>query len=167
MAVYSTPTACAPPDQSESAQRGLLSTCALVECLAGLALVLAPGPTTAQLLGKPQGSVVTRLAGVALLALGIVCWDGRTDPGRAVRSGAFRLILAYNTGAGFVLALLGATGNARGPGVWAASVLHLSLAGALARAFGLVPQVAALRIRRPGRRTASPPVPPAPVSGWA
>ncbi len=144
-----------------------MRTCALVEGLAGLALVLAPGPASAQLLGKPQGSAVTRLAGVALLALGIVAWDGSTDPGRAVRSGAFQVILAYNAGAGCVLALLGATGNARGRGVWAGSVLHLSLAGALARAFGLVPQVGALRIRRPGRRTVSPPVPQAPVSGGA
>jgi hypothetical protein len=99
--------------------------------MAGPAFVLAPGATINLLLGaKPDrsGLMIGRLAGVALLALGIACWGARADQDSAARTGTLRAITLYNAGAGLLLVGLAATGRARGPVVWSAAVLHLGLA---------------------------------------
>jgi len=118
-----------------SVQRPLLTICAVVEGLAGLAFILAPGRSSALLLGRPAGpetSMIGRVTGVALAALGVSCWGAIADNGGAARSGTLRAITLYNAGAGLCLVLFGATGKARGPVVWGAGVLHLGLAGAFA-----------------------------------
>ena len=111
----------------------LLTIAAVVELLAGLALLVAPGPAASLLLGaalETVGVMVGRVAGVALLALGVACWGGRTDAGGAARSGTLRAITLYNAGAGLLLVGFAATGEARGAVVWTAGVLHLVLAAA-------------------------------------
>jgi hypothetical protein len=116
-------------------QRQLLTIATVVECLAGLAFLLAPGATVALLLGvQPDrvGLMVARVAAVALVALGIACWGARMDPGGEARTGTLRAITFYNAGAGLLLVVFGATGMASGSLVWGAALLHLGLAAGFA-----------------------------------
>ena len=128
-------------------QRQLLTIAALAESLAGVALVVAPHAGVTLLLGADPGAVgsmVGRIVGVALLALGIACWGARADPGGAARTGTLRAITAYNAGAGLLLIAFGATGKAYGVVVWIAGVLHLALAvGLAASLWVLVPTATA------------------------
>src|SRR5215203_36602 len=96
------------PVWTRSVQRPLLTLCAVVEGVAGLAFILAPGRTSALLLGRspePVGSMVGRVTGWALAALGICCWGARTDSGGSARAGAIKAITTYNAGAGIILTL--------------------------------------------------------------
>jgi hypothetical protein len=108
----------------------LLLIAAVVECLAGLALALAPGATAAALLGKEPDSVglmIGRVTGVALLSLGIACLGARTDAGGDARSSTLWAITFYNFGAGILLLMFAATGKAGGLVIWGAALLHLGL----------------------------------------
>jgi hypothetical protein len=112
-------------------QRMLLRIAAVVEILAGLVLILLPGPTIRLLLGAPPdvvGLMVGRIAGVALLALGVACWGARSDAGGAARVGTVGAITLYNLGVGGLLVLFALTGEASGLGVWSAGLFHLVLA---------------------------------------
>jgi hypothetical protein len=112
-------------------QRQLLTVSAALECLAGLALMLAPGEAMKVLLGtEPDaaGLMLGPVAGVALAALGICCFWARTDTDGKAYSGTLRGITFYNAGVGLFLVYLAAIGRARGIVVWGAGALHLSLA---------------------------------------
>jgi hypothetical protein len=109
----------------------LLATTAAVEVATGIALILMPGNAAALLLAQPldaTGIAVARLAGIALLSLGLTCWLGRG--GFAAAAG----MLAYNGLATAYLALLGLTGAASGPLLWPAVILHAVLSVLLLRA---------------------------------
>jgi hypothetical protein len=55
--------------------------------------------------GTPAGVTVSRVAGVALLAIGVACWLAREDTaGRAVR-GLIAAMLLYNVGVVAILVL--------------------------------------------------------------
>jgi hypothetical protein len=112
-------------------QRLLLAIAAVVEILAGLGLILVPDATMQFLFGgRPEGvgMMMGRVAGVALLALGVACWGARGDSGGEARVGTVRAITLYNAGAGALLVLFAVTGQAGGLGVWSAALLHLALA---------------------------------------
>jgi hypothetical protein len=112
-------------------QRRLLTIATVAEGLAGLGLIVAPDPTVRLLLGAEPAvvaSMIGRIAGVALLALGIACWGARADSGSAARAGTLRAITVYNAGSGLLLIAFGATGLAHGPAVWIVGLLHLALA---------------------------------------
>ena len=112
-------------------QRQLLTIATLAECLAGVALMVTPDAGVTLLLGAEPGAVgsmVGRIAGVALLALGIACWGARADSGGAAQRGTLRAITIYNAGAGLLLIAFVATGKAYGVAVWIAGILHLALA---------------------------------------
>jgi len=118
----------------------LLTVAGVLECLVGLALVLSPRITTALLLGAEPDSVgvmIGRVAGAALLSLGIACWGARADAGGAARIGTLRAITLYNAGAGLLLVVFAATGKAGGPVVWIAGVFHLGFAAAFAASLSL------------------------------
>ena len=86
-------------------QGRLLAVAGVRECLVGLAFLLSPGITTALLLGAQSDSVglmIGRVAGVALLSLGIACLGARADAGGAARMGTLRAITLYNAGAGLL-----------------------------------------------------------------
>ena len=124
-------------------QRQLLTIATLAECLAGLALMVTPDAGVTLLLGAEpgaEGSMVGRIAGVALLALGIACWGARADSAGAAQTGTLRAITIYNAGAGLLLIAFVATGKASGVAVWIAGMLHLALAaGFAASLWPLVP----------------------------
>ncbi len=106
----------------------LLTITAIVESATGLGLLVTPGVLSRLLLGAtldaPAALTVARVAGAALLTLGVACWGSRHH-GRAL-VGA---LLFYNVAATAVLAH-GAFGLAlSGLGLWPAIGLHTALAG--------------------------------------
>jgi len=100
---------------------------AVGETLTGLALVLVPSIVGRLLLGVPLVGVASpaaRVAGIALIGLGVACWPGPPRIGMLIYSASVTLYLAY-------LGLLGGLGGVL---LWPAVVLHLMLAALLARA---------------------------------
>lgn len=115
-------------------QTRLLTIAAVVECIVGLALVVLPGRIIALLLGvepNVQGEMIGRLTGVALVAVGAACGGAAADTGGAAQSATIAAITLYNAGAGALLLLYAATGNAVGPVVWAVGALHVAFAAVL------------------------------------
>ena len=99
---------------------------AMVEILTGLALVLAPTLVGSALLGQDLvglAVVVGRVAGIALVALGVACWPGPPLLGMVI----------YGAGVAFYLALVGFSGGMTGPALWPAVGLHVILTILLAR----------------------------------
>ena len=108
----------------------LLAVAAVGEAVMGLALLAYPSIVVRLFLGAEMGAagiVVGRLAGIALIALGIACWPG----GGASR--ALCGILTYNALATAYLAGLAVRGEWAGPLLWPAVGLHALLTILLAR----------------------------------
>ena len=107
--------------------KGALAFAAISEAATGLALLIAPSPVGQLLLGGQLSGVATpvaRVAGIALIALGIAYWPGWPPlPGMLIYSGAVTLYLAY----------LGFAGGLGGVLLWPAVVLHLILTALLMR----------------------------------
>jgi hypothetical protein len=115
-------------------QARLVTVAAVIEGLAGAALILFPGPAIAVLLDAELGSaglMIARIAGVALLALGVACVGAAREIAGHARTWTVMAITLYNAGAGLLLIAFAARGMADGPVVWVAGVFHLGLALAL------------------------------------
>ena len=100
-----------------------LSVTAAIEAGAGLGLIALPDAVVKLLLGADiAGAAIPlgRVAGVALLALGLAAWLSRGQAASAVTSG----MLLYNCGVAAVLAMAGASGVL----LWPAVALHAAMA---------------------------------------
>ena len=103
-----------------------------IEALTGVALIAAPVVVGRLLLGVElpgSGIAVARVAGFALLALGVGCWPG----GDAATGQSIRALFIYNLLAGIFLGYLRVGGGFSGYLLWPASVLHVILALLLVR----------------------------------
>ena len=112
----------------------ILSFASLVEVGTGLALIIAPRLVVGLLLGAElaaESVPLGRVAGVALLALGLACWPGRQQVDSA--SPALRGMLTYNVLLALYLAYLGTAGHQGGVLLWPAVVLHAVVALLLIR----------------------------------
>jgi hypothetical protein len=105
---------------------------AATEAATGLALLLSPSLVATLLLGAsldaPAALAVSRVAGAALLALGVACWLARND-GKS--RGAVALVTAmslYNVTTVSILAYAGISAGLSGIGLWPAVLLHMALA---------------------------------------
>ncbi len=99
---------------------------AVGEALTGVALLVVPSLVGRLLLGEELSGVaipVARVAGIALIGLGVACWPGPPRVGMLIYSAAVTLFLAY----------VGLTGTG-GLLLWPAVVLHAILIGLLTRA---------------------------------
>lgn len=98
----------------------------------GLLLLVSPSVPLALLLGVDQAStevvVTARIAGAALLALGLACWPGRNDHNCPARKGLLLGILLYDVAAAGVLAYAGWFLGLAGIALWPAVGLHFALA---------------------------------------
>jgi hypothetical protein len=119
----------------------LLALAAALEAFTGLALMIAPALVTRWLLGADLpgvGPAVGRVAGIALLALGLACWPW---PG-SISPRAFLPLLTYNPLVTLYLLYLGSGGEWVGVLLWPALALHavltLLLAGTWWRMFARV-----------------------------
>ena len=107
----------------------VLAFSALVEVGTGLVLLFDPAFVIALLLGANASGVGIPLGrgfGIALLALGVAAWPGRsrTDGGLP----AFRAMLLYNALIASYLAYLGAVVHVGGVLLWPAVGLHAVVA---------------------------------------
>ena len=99
---------------------------AVAETLTGLALVMTPSLVGWLLLGQELAGVaatVARVAGIALIGLGVACWPGPPIAG----------MLFYSASVAFYLGFLGVAGGASGMLLWPAVAVHVVLTALLAR----------------------------------
>jgi hypothetical protein len=109
--------------------RKVLAVAAVVEIATGLAMLIVPSLVGLLLLGQEVVGVaipVARVAGIALIALGVACWPGTPLGG----------MLTYGVAVAAYLAYCGVTGTMTGVMLWPAVVLHSVLALLLAIAWG-------------------------------
>src|SRR3972149_1801250 len=112
--------------------RVLLIMTALLETVTGVALLTSPSVPASLLLGasldSTPGLTVARVAGAALLSLGLACWlardDGQGQAGRAVVTA----MLVYNVAVAAVLAHASLGLSVTGALLWPAVGLHTALA---------------------------------------
>jgi len=100
---------------------------AVGEAATGLALLLVPSLVGQLLLGTELTGIavtVARVAGIALIGLGLACWPGKALIGMLTYSAAVTLYLAY----------IGFAGGSSGMLLWPAVVVHAILTALLTRA---------------------------------
>jgi len=112
--------------------RSLLTIVAAAETAVGLALLAIPSWVASLLLGSTLDSAVAttvaRVAGCALLALGIACWWARADAQSRAARGMVSAMLVYNAGVCVVLLYAALAAGLSGLGLWPTAILHAGLA---------------------------------------
>ena len=104
---------------------------AIIEAATGLALITVPAIVVRLLLGAEiSGASIPlgRVAGAALLALGVACWLARDDTQSRAARGLVVAMLIYNFVATAVLAFAGIGLGLHGVALWPAVVLHAAMA---------------------------------------
>ena len=117
--------------KNTSAMNYLLKFTAVIEVIAGLALLAVPAAVVRLLLdGQISGVAVPlgRLAGAALLALGVACWLAGYDVKSRTTHGLVAAMLVYNLGAVFILGAAGIWSQPVGILLWPAVLLHAAMA---------------------------------------
>jgi len=100
---------------------------AVGEAATGVALLIVPSLVGRLLLGEDLTGIaipVARVAGIALIALGVACWPGPPRVGMLIYSVAVTLYLGY----------LGLAGGLTGILLWPAVILHGIMTALLIRA---------------------------------
>lgn len=93
---------------------------AIAEAATGLALLIVPSLVGRLLFGDELAGIaatVARVAGIALIGLGVACWPGPPIVGMLIYSAAVALYLAY----------LGIVGSLGGVLLWPAVTIHAIL----------------------------------------
>jgi hypothetical protein len=107
----------------------VLALAAVLEAATGLALLVVPALVARLLLGAElagNSADIARVAGIAILALGVACWPGFTPRcGMLTYGAAITLFLGYG----------GFAGRFGGVLLWPAVIAHLILTALLARTF--------------------------------
>jgi hypothetical protein len=118
----------------------LLVVTAISEAGTGLLLLVWPPLPILLLLGveraSPEALCAARIAGAALIAISVACWQGRNDPARPVQSDLLLGVLIYDLSAAGVLALTGWFSGLVGIALWPAVVLHAALSAWCVASFG-------------------------------
>ncbi len=108
-----------------------LTLTAIIEAAMGLALIAVPAIVVRLLLGAEISGAsmpLGRVAGAALLALGVACWLARDDTQSRAARGLVVAMLMYNIVATAVLAFAGIGLGLHGVVLWPAVVLHAAMA---------------------------------------
>lgn len=106
--------------------KNVLTFTAVAEAATGLGLLIVPSMVGQLLLGEQLTGIaipVARVAGIALIALGIACWPGPPLLGMLTYSALVTLYLSY----------LGFAGGFAGVLLWPAVFLHVILTALLTR----------------------------------
>ena len=103
----------------------MLGLAAVLEAATGVALIIYPGLVARLLFGDGvagAGKALSRVAGIALLALGVACWPDREAGNASARStGA---MLTYSLLVTIYLVYLGVVARLAGILLWPAVVVH-------------------------------------------
>jgi hypothetical protein len=105
----------------------LLKLTALIEAVTGLGLLAVPAIVVRLLLGAEiSGASIPlgRVAGVALLALGVACWLAHYDAQSRAARGLISAMVLYNLGTVVILGTAGIRLQPVGIALWPAVVLH-------------------------------------------
>lgn len=116
--------------------RKLLASAAAGEAATGLVLLVYPPIVVRLLFGAEiagAGVVVSRFAGIALIALGLACWPEREADRRATH--ALWAMLSYSLLVALYLGYLGAARDWVGILLWPAVGVHAVVTILLARAW--------------------------------
>ncbi len=108
----------------------LLRIVCAAEAATGLALLVDPPTVIGLLLGSDitgAGLVISRIAGIALIALALACWPGGTARG-------LQGMVVYNLGVATYMAVVGLGDGPVGVLWWPACAAHAVLAVLLVRA---------------------------------
>jgi hypothetical protein len=109
----------------------LLIIAAVIEAVAGTALLLIPTAAVTALLGAPldtaTGLVAARIAGAALVSLAIACWQARNGERGSPATGIIEAMSFYNFAGALVLVYAGTRLELRSALLWPAILLHLGL----------------------------------------
>ena len=120
----------------------LLTLTAVIEALAGLALLVRPEAAIAMIFGSapvtPAGLAIGRIAGAGLLSLGIACWQARHDSHSRTAPGLIGAMLFYNVAAAASLAYARLGEGLSGVGLWPGAILHATMAVWCAASFRLM-----------------------------
>jgi hypothetical protein len=109
----------------------LLTLTAIIEAATGLALMVVPSVVVQLLLGAEiSGASIPlgRVAGVALLALGVACWLAHCDQQSRAARGLVSAMVLYNLGAVVILGAAGIRSQPVGIALWPAVILHAVMA---------------------------------------
>jgi hypothetical protein len=122
----------------------LLTLTAIIEAATGLGLIVAPSIVVLLLLGSPLDTsaavMLGRVAGTALLALGVACWLARDDTQSRAARGLVVTILLYNVSVAALLAFAGVGLGLYGLALWPAVILHAVMAIWCTACLGRSPQ---------------------------
>ena len=108
----------------------VLAFSAVAELATGLALIAMPALVITLILAPVTSEMivpVARVAGIALVALGLACWP----VSNRARDAAFRALLAYNMLVAAYFAYLGVAQHLGGLLLWPVVGLHAAIAGLL------------------------------------
>jgi hypothetical protein len=112
--------------------KSLLSIMGALEGATGLVMLVVPSVLIELLLGAAPGTLagvtVSRVAGVALLALGIACWLAREDAAGRTAKGLTAAMLLYNVAIVAILVLAWKSMGLFGIAFWPVVVGHTGLA---------------------------------------
>jgi hypothetical protein len=110
----------------------LLTATAAIEAGAGLALGCFSSASVALLLGSPldtpAAAMLGRVAGAALLTLGVACWFARDDAQSRAARGLIAAMLLYNSSAAALFVFAALALGLHGVALWPAAVLHAAMA---------------------------------------
>ena len=110
--------------------KALLTVIAVVELLTGVALLLAPSIVAELLLGQPLNSgvplVVARVAGAALIAIGLTCWLENVSNRGGSPAALLVGLLSYNIAVPVLLVHSYLANGTSGIGLWPVVILHLA-----------------------------------------
>jgi hypothetical protein len=113
----------------------IIAVACLAEAGTGLGLIAAPWLVVGLLMGvQPEGVaiVISRVAGIALIALAIACWPG---PSGRENAKPYLAMLVYNALVALVLAKVGLDAEMSGFLLWPVAILHILLSVLLAWAW--------------------------------
>jgi hypothetical protein len=112
-------------------QTWFLTVTAWVEMGAGLSFLLLPSIPFELLLGMkpavPEGDLIARVLGAALLAIAIASWAVRAGRGSPAERGVIFGLLFYNVAVALLLAYAGCRFDRSGIALWPAVALHSAL----------------------------------------
>ena len=110
----------------------MLKTTAIIEIPTGIALLAVPAWLASTLLGAPldtsPGLALARLAGAAILSLGVACWVGSGDARSRATIGLVAAMLLYNPAAVALLVSARFHLGMTGMGLMPVAAMHAGLA---------------------------------------
>src|SRR5271167_3760341 len=109
----------------------LVTLTAIIEVTTGLALLIVPSVVVMLLLGSPLAAFAAvtlgRVAGVAVLTLGVACWFARGEMQSPGARGLVAAMSIYNLGVAVILGTVGIVFHPTAIALWPAVALHAAM----------------------------------------